>query len=57
MQENKEARDRWVRAIDTIIEHLKKTLKSKLSEIKSQPTDWKFHNASEEVIKSIRMEN
>ena len=57
MQENKESRDRWVRALTTIIDHLKKTLKNKLTEIKSKPIDWKFQNASEDVVKSIRMEN
>lgn len=42
MQENKESRDRWLRALSTIIDHLKKTLKNKLAEIRSKPTDWKF---------------
>jgi hypothetical protein len=57
IKENKDARDRWLRSITTIIEHLKKALKNKLGEIQSKPTDWKFQNASEEVVKSIRMEN
>lgn len=41
------------------MDHLKKALKNKtiMGNQNNSPEDWKFNNASEGVIKSIRMEN
>ena len=53
VQENTDTRDRWVKSIQIIMDHQKKTSNFKEKAVKNQ--SWKWSGVSDEVSEKIRL--